>query len=415
MATPSTSSFVCFSCENGLPDVHRSVEAEEAADYIRGEVFSIEESVYTPIEHIFADPNVSGLAGANLNHSTASLNKLCTRNQATNKTPRPCILAGSFPNTKLEDIKNPSIWLMATFEGTPMSTLPPIYQFFCIAVHPTPPLCPLEASRAISLPSPGFHLHSLPEWPTPGPNSSQWIIAWEFETTRPLLGRWLTPQARKKARLSSCGSTEEAARVENSHRGERIGMTFGPRATMLLRAQTAEHRNAWIQLCKTDKQFALARQKEFQEWRSAGGRRRSMCGSKVSCTTGSQKEGHCKARSSYVGHSILNETIHEDGASVYPGRQSSMSGKHSTLQDKSGKEGKPRNCRHNDTQTASNAPCPGHAVKQHPRSDRKSVKSAAGASIASSHNSVLPRKVFSQISNRFAALGSLRMSSTGDS
>ncbi|KAH9889294.1 hypothetical protein C8Q73DRAFT_707022 [Cubamyces lactineus] len=236
---------MCSSCVAGLRDSH--FHEEKLTDFAIGEVFSIEESVYTPIEHIFSDPNVSGLRGVCLNHSATSLNNLRTRVQATTKTPRPCILSQISLKTRLEDLINPLIYLMATFEGAPMHTLPPIYQFFCIAVHPTLPLCPAQTPPTIPLYDPEIHVHSLPEWPSSVSSSgqcSQWIIAWQFRTTRPLLGRWLTPEARKQARMSSermsldRDSNSEDVEME----GARRGMAFGMKACELLEAQTEERR-----------------------------------------------------------------------------------------------------------------------------------------------------------------------------
>ncbi|KAI0664047.1 hypothetical protein C8Q70DRAFT_215613 [Cubamyces menziesii] len=305
----------CSPCEAGLPDKHRC--AEEPTRYAVGEVFAIEESVYTPIEHLFSDP-VSGLKGANLNYSTASLNKLRTRARATNKTPRPCILSETeyIGDEGREANGKHAIWLMATFEGTPMHTLPPVYQFFCIAVHPTHPLCPTQTPPIIPLHDPEVHIHSLPEWPSTNTSSgdcSQWIIAWTFKTTRPLLGRWLTPEARKS---SKGGDAEYSTDGADTVGEQRKGMAFGTQAYEMLEIQTQERREIWQSMCLSDRQFALERQREFVEWRDA--RRRSQPSMySATCRSNSQKDGYCKASPPRMGRSIMNETIHEDHASVF--------------------------------------------------------------------------------------------------
>ncbi|KAI0327933.1 hypothetical protein GY45DRAFT_1327005 [Cubamyces sp. BRFM 1775] len=401
------------SCEAGLPDDYRC--AEEPTRFATGEVLAIEESVYTPIEHLFSDP-VSGLRGASRNYSTASLNNLRTRGRATNKTPRPCILSETvyLGDKSIKGDGNPAIWLMATFEGTPMHTLPPVYQFFCIAVYPTHPLCPVQTPPTIPLHDPEVHLHSLPEWPlsdTAAGQCSQWIIAWLFETTRPLLGRWLTPEARRQ---SKGREAEDSSGGSDAARDERTGVTFGVRAYEALEIQTEERRQLWQRLCCSDRQFALERQREFVEWRDARRKSQSSVYS-ASYRSNSQKEGYCKAAPSRIGRSIMNETIREDQVSVFQderpafnGRTQSVFGGNHTKDVKGGRESWRSNSR-----TASVAPYPNPATKQQ-RSERKSVKSTAGASIAGSHASKKPQKLFAQIGNRFSVLSNMRRNSLGD-
>ncbi|KAI0653310.1 hypothetical protein C8Q70DRAFT_1059385 [Cubamyces menziesii] len=405
------STHTCSSCEAGLPDTRSG--AEEPTRFAAGEVFSIEESVYTPIEHLLSDP-VSGLRGANLNYSTSSLNNLRTRGRATHKTPRPCILSNTvYPNDgSCNNDGDLTIWLMATFEGTPMHTLPPVYQFFCIAVYPTRPLCPSQTPPIIPLHDPEVHIHSLPEWPSTDAASgqcSQWIIAWVFETTRPLLGRWLTPEART---LSKGDDVEYSPNVTNPMGGETKGMTFGTQAYELLEIQTEERRRKWQRMCRSDRQFALARQREFVEWRDARWRSQPSMYS-VSCRSNSQKEGYCKASPPRIGRSIMNETIHEDHASVFQDKRHALNRRTSLFEGKNKKDVDALENWRSNSRAASVAPYPTPSVKQQ-QSERKSAKSTAGASIAPSTASKKPQKLFAKIENRFSVLSNLRKNSLGD-
>ncbi|KAH9889317.1 hypothetical protein C8Q73DRAFT_707114 [Cubamyces lactineus] len=401
----------CSTCEAGLPDNHRC--AEDPTRYALGEVFAIEESVYTPIEHLFSDP-VSCLKGAELNYSTASLNNLRTRGRATNKTPRPCILSEAeyFGDEGHQTDGKHTIWLMATFEGTPMHTLPPVYQFFCIAVHPTPPLCPIQTPPTIPLHNPEVHLHSLPEWPSTNISSgqcSQWIIAWQFKTTRPLLGRWLTPESRK---LSKGEDAEYSLGGTDTVGGRRKGMALGTRAYEMLEIQTEERREMWQDMCLSDKEFALARQREFVEWRDARRKSRSSIYS-ASYRSNSQKEGYCKASPPRIGRSIMNETIHEDHVSVFQDKKRAFGGRISILENTNQKDVNTLESWRSNSRSASIAPYPNLSTKKQ-RSERKSAKSTAGTSIAASHASKRPHKLFSRIENRFSVLSNLRKNSLGD-
>ncbi|KAH9889325.1 hypothetical protein C8Q73DRAFT_793536 [Cubamyces lactineus] len=301
---------------------------------------------------------------------------------------------------------------MATFEGTPMHSLPPIYQFFCIAVYPTHPLCPIQTPPIIPLYDPEIHIHSLPEWPSTNTSvgqCSQWIIAWLFETTRPLLGRWLTPEARK---LCKGGDAEYSPGGTDTVEGERKGMAFGTQAYELLEIQTEECRQMWQQMCCTDRQFALARQREFMEWRDARRKSRSSIYS-ASHRSNSQKEGYCKASPPRVGRSIMNETIHEEHVSVFQDERRAFGGHTSILENTNKKDINALESWRSNSRAASIAPYPNPSTKKQ-RSERKSAKSTAGASIAASYASKKPQKLFSRIENRFSVLSNLRKNSLGD-
>ncbi|KAI0327913.1 hypothetical protein GY45DRAFT_1362984 [Cubamyces sp. BRFM 1775] len=403
----------CHICESAVGDTFMADERPN--NFLSGEVFAIEESVFTPIEHILADPEVSGLSGYQLSQSATSLHKLCTRAHATNKTPRPCILSQNFYRTDLKDIHNPRIWLMATFEGTPMSKLPPIYQFFCIAVHPNPPLACADTPTSLPPHDSEVHLHSIPEWHNSAEECNQWVIAWSFETKRPLLARWLTPEVKRKARTSARHSHDEdpMSDVDDSM-GLRKGMTLGVEAYATLTVQTTARRHMWVRFCRSNKKFALERQREYQEWRDAGRNRQpSVPGSRTSYRPRSRVEAYHKTAPSQVSRSIVPETIYEDKISVFKDRPSIDGRPQAVFEKNNGKTiVKPHDSRRHVLRETQNEPYPRSSSKQ--QKQRTERKSNAGSSRAGSNTSIRPQKLLAQIGNRFAVLSSLRTGSMGD-
>ncbi|OJT08389.1 hypothetical protein TRAPUB_728 [Trametes pubescens] len=147
----------CLKC---VPD--RYSGPQEATTFRRGEVFEIQESVFTPIEHIFAAMRVSGLSGNALYRSQSSLHSIRTQERATHKH-RPCILMEYMIRDAKLGVSGVYICLMGTFEKTPIENLPWIFRHFCLQVY-TKNAAVVEDD----------HVHSIPEWPLRG--DMQWII-----------------------------------------------------------------------------------------------------------------------------------------------------------------------------------------------------------------------------------------------
>ncbi|KAL7277704.1 hypothetical protein ACG7TL_008639 [Trametes sanguinea] len=248
----------CRICERTLLyDIH--LGAESTKDFLIGEVFSIEESIFTPIEHILADPEVSGLKGEALHASRASLASFCNREHITYKL-RPCILMDPVINCRFEDIINPSICLMATFENTPFAQLPRILRYFSILVYPN-----LVRSTPDSL----NHIHSLPPWPTFKTDRYQLIVAWPYRTTRKLLGRWLTPAAKTSRSGRSAVTIPEHELPSEASNAQRRGMAFGKYAIRELRNACTTLRSEWMRKCQEDVNFAAEHEAEYRAWQKA--------------------------------------------------------------------------------------------------------------------------------------------------
>ncbi len=212
--------------------------------YCAGEVFSIRESVFTPIEEMFTTRAVSSLTGDELQRSRVSLETLRTRNEDTLKA-RPGILLKEF-RTPCLDRRGAIICLMATFEGTPMDDLPRVFPYFC---------CPVYPNDGVN--SAHRHFHCLPQWDKP----STWIIAWSFRSRRSLGIRWLTPENWEKMQgKGDQGKPEDVA----ADRAERTGMAFGPQATMELSDYCSKLRHSWMLQCRKNRLFSLEHEREYR-------------------------------------------------------------------------------------------------------------------------------------------------------
>ncbi|KAI9067500.1 hypothetical protein FKP32DRAFT_266785 [Trametes sanguinea] len=258
---------------------------ESTHDFLSGEVFRVVESIATPIEEILSHSHPT-VDLARRQPSTTSLQSINSKTRATHKSARPCILLNDYITTRIQDIRRPRVCLMATFEGCRMVTLPRILQFFCIAVHPTIPLDDTHVKKENLPPSTNIHLHSLLPWPPTEKcdmarcaqpceevHCNQWIIAWSFRTKRPLLGRWLTPEANRKrqAAMRNSMSGEYAAsydlhEIDSGAEGERTGMVFGESAYAVLLQHCISRRKAWIDLCRADPTFIAERESQYREW-----------------------------------------------------------------------------------------------------------------------------------------------------
>ncbi|OSC97336.1 hypothetical protein PYCCODRAFT_1471947 [Trametes coccinea BRFM310] len=259
VSTTTTLHQSCRICTHALSDTY--LRDESANDSYAGEVFSIEESIFTPIEHILADPEVSGLKGEALNTSRASLASFCTREHATYKL-RPCILMDTWVDRPFGEVIQPLICLMATFENTPFTHLPRILRYFSILVYP---------NLVRLTPDILNHIHSLPPWPTFKTDRYQLIVAWPFRTTRKLLDRWLTPAAKTLRSSRPAISTPGLDREPHSgaSTSQRRGMAFGKYAMRQLRNACSTLRSEWMRKCQEDVNFAAEHEAEYRAWQKA--------------------------------------------------------------------------------------------------------------------------------------------------
>ncbi|OSC96641.1 hypothetical protein PYCCODRAFT_1462350 [Trametes coccinea BRFM310] len=300
----------CLACDSHSPDTFAEESSEVTFD--SGAVFRIIESIATPVEEVLSH---SGLTGAARERSRTSLLSVTTKLHATSKSPRPCILLDTYSRAALStNTVRPSICLMATFEGTRMVSLPRILQFFCIAVYPTIPLDDAYIQQKRLPKWADIHLHSFPEWPpTEKCNEdcthpctdwhyNQWVFAWSFHTSRPLLGRWL---------VSQDGVTCTGA-------GDRVGVAFGDQAMAILQHICDRRRRMWMKLCREDKSGAFAREheKEYRKWfkehEAKQELRRRSSPSKTSSLISTPCRTHAR---SIFAETLFNQTIHENSES----------------------------------------------------------------------------------------------------
>ncbi|KAI9067446.1 hypothetical protein FKP32DRAFT_261245 [Trametes sanguinea] len=254
----SPSKTCCPVCYSGLQDVYSG--PERADIFLAGEVFSVQESIYTPIEHILADPEISGLIGAEANDSRTSLVTFQTRARATLKS-RPGILMRQIIHCPFDQIENAIICVMTTLNGLQYENLPEIVRFFGILVYPN--LVPMEDGSA------RFHLHTLPAWPKLKQNRYQLIIAYKFLTTRKLDERWWTPEAYRGKSTTTIGGLEgRDPALFRSSICERQGMSFGKHAMAQLRERCDELRDEWIQKCNDNHAFAVECEREYRAWQN---------------------------------------------------------------------------------------------------------------------------------------------------
>ncbi|KAL7277706.1 hypothetical protein ACG7TL_008641 [Trametes sanguinea] len=301
----------CPICSSELKDTYPGVESADT--FLAGEVFSVQESIYTPIEHILSDPKVSGLTDAEANNSRTSLEKFQTRARATVKS-RPCILMFPIHDQSFHHITNAMLCVMTTLNGLQYENLPEIFHFFGILVHPNHIPTGNDSTR--------FHLHALPPWPMLKKNRHQLIIAYRFRTTRKLDERWWTPEVRRaELTMGSTVSLSQDPALFRTATCERQGMSFGKYAMSQLRDKCDNLRDEWIQKCRADRTFAIEREREYRAWQNLESQLddRSFMGDTF--TRRSRKSQASAARRivppTRGEGSILHATIFEDQESVF--------------------------------------------------------------------------------------------------
>ncbi|KAJ8501794.1 hypothetical protein ONZ51_g348 [Trametes cubensis] len=146
----------------------------------------IQESIYAPLEFLFGKP--LGHIGQVSHSLSAKPFKALSRRRLSTGKERPCIVKEGTQDERYgrggTAVNHPYIFLMATFGGKAMVTLPYVFQHFCIPVYPN-----------ISITS-SCHIHSCPEWE----RDRQWILARPFCAQRPIKRRWRCQQGRSKGK-----------------------------------------------------------------------------------------------------------------------------------------------------------------------------------------------------------------------
>ncbi|KZT71948.1 hypothetical protein DAEQUDRAFT_736437 [Daedalea quercina L-15889] len=110
-----------------------------------GDIYRMEQSVKTPIELILAQ-SAQALSRRSFSTTSNSTNSATARR--TKLKGRPCIIT-SDRSSQLS--QKTSIYLMATYEDTPIEEMPEIFRHFSIAVYP-------NTSEQL------VHLHTAPDW-----------------------------------------------------------------------------------------------------------------------------------------------------------------------------------------------------------------------------------------------------------
>ncbi|OJT06560.1 hypothetical protein TRAPUB_2637 [Trametes pubescens] len=242
---------LCTHCDANAPS-DQPHHPELDSLYHIGEVFAIHESVFTPIEDLFATRAVSSLATNERRRCSVELESLRTRKDTTLKS-RPCILRAPFESPPgHSDRRGAWICLMATFENAPMAELPRVFHYLCSPVFPNGTV---NRGKA--------HFHSLPEWP----ELSCWIIAWVFKTTRPLDTRWFTQDSWKTKQRRGY-KDQDATSAEGEEEGtRRIGMVFGHQASDELFEHCRRLRQSWMRRCQKDRTLSREYEREYREYR----------------------------------------------------------------------------------------------------------------------------------------------------
>ncbi|KAI0692638.1 hypothetical protein C8T65DRAFT_761699 [Cerioporus squamosus] len=176
-------------------------------DTIAGDVYSIQESVYTAAFQILLMSNIADQDV--LRRVRIAARRLRGRPKATKKT-RPCIV--------MEDGSR-MVCITASWDKTPLSTLPEVFQFFSFPIYRNH--CDKSA-----------HCHSLPDWGI----EAGFVFAWQFESQRPFINRWPKQEV---------GDTPEQPYV------------FGEIAWSRIQEACIAKKAEWIAKCRTDPNFAV--------------------------------------------------------------------------------------------------------------------------------------------------------------
>ncbi|KAI1790360.1 hypothetical protein LXA43DRAFT_891186 [Ganoderma leucocontextum] len=195
------------------------ISRDSNAKYIQGDVYSLKESVYTPIYDILQQtfPNL----GAAYARSQQSFNDITTTPDVI-ANPRPAIIMLD----QDDDRRGLMVCLATTYSGKDLSELPRIFRHFSIPIAPHDHSCPGHLD----------HLHSLPEWG----KENAWIIAWSFPSTATRDRVW-----------------------SKAVDGGRVPWVFGRDAMRFLRTECDRKLEEWKRMCE-DPELAAALEAELR-------------------------------------------------------------------------------------------------------------------------------------------------------
>nr|VWP01475.1 Mitogen-activated protein kinase kinase kinase [Ganoderma boninense] len=201
----------CNICARETCDV--PVTSDPNVKYSQGDVYSLKESVYTPIYHILGS-TFAALAGksATLKRNQQSLYDL-TRTPDVIRSGRPAVI---MEDDDGDNPLGPMVCVATTYSGQDISKLPLIFRHFSI---------PVASNGQITS---GHHIHALPEWD----RENAYIIAWQFRSTATREFIW-TAQAD--------GEPEEVPQV------------LGKDAMEFLHTECERRRDEWKEMCRDPK------------------------------------------------------------------------------------------------------------------------------------------------------------------
>lgn len=200
----------CGTCARGTCDV--PLARDTTVEYHQGDVYSLQESVYTPIYDILVH----------------TFSRLGDKSDTSKRSQRslndfkgvPNHIRGGRPAVIMEDDDgdNPlglMVCVATTYSGEPISKLPHIFQHFSIEIAPnhrpsTDRLC---------------HLHGLPEWD----RENAWLIGWPFRSTATCEGAWTSKPD-----------------------GQGDPQVFGMEAMKFLAAECRKRWKDWWDMCEKD-------------------------------------------------------------------------------------------------------------------------------------------------------------------
>ncbi|KAI0350651.1 hypothetical protein OH77DRAFT_1572355 [Trametes cingulata] len=195
-----------------------------------GKVYMVQESIRTPMELLFQHP-ISNLDSNSwlFQESQRSLSYLSSNQSGRSRKKRPAMTTGQVLGRHHlhDEDRRAEIYLMASFEDTPIDRIPYAYQHFVVPVAP---------NHALDIMPRPYYVRAYPkDWVKTG----TWIIAWPFKSAHPLERLW--------TRKSSPNYRE-----------------FDAETVTTLKGVFESRQESWRILC-LDKKVAMGFAKEFRQ------------------------------------------------------------------------------------------------------------------------------------------------------
>ena len=191
---------------------------------VSGQVCYVYESITTPIELIFLETPAIQAKPDLVQQCQEALDRIHAEGSLIGKV-RPCIVTSPAPDQN----RPAKICLQGTFGGVDPASLGDIYRQFVLPIYPNlgPPGTP--------------HLHLVPE----GREKNSWVVAFEFESPRPLSNAWFP----KDATIS--GASRASSRKPNFLRGgrPRVSRKLEKVSNAVLRDRCSKSFREWQTSC----------------------------------------------------------------------------------------------------------------------------------------------------------------------